>query len=751
VNGSLAKQRPLAPSRSALIEGFATELGCLANAVERGYAALCLATDDAFVRTTGASKCTLLSNCGGVWRECDGAGEPLGHRDAVAFSADVACSRVPVVCEFGLFVPIRYGKFAAVLADVRPGKEVESIAACLAVSVGLAIAMLEGKSVAARDGDELDVMQRVSLRILKTHDLAEIMLLITHETRRLLSADICGIMLRLDDDLVMQRCVGNLSADTASLRMQPGQGLAGRVLLEKKACYVNSYVDSNLISGDFMNLARVEMVRSALAAPLISQDAVIGVLEVWRRRTSEFDEQHVQRIVALANLTSLAIENARLSQARQAMVEELATSNRALVERLEIIRSSTTFQSELIRLQLEGKTLAAVASKAAEHVRCSVLILDANLSVEGAFPPRDDVPAALRATLETAARKTKAAPANAVSAEYDGGTLLLRCASAGAETLGFVVLLCRAPSESIELALSQICTATALHLIERRAAGRAQAETLNAVLWDLLEGSEEARGFALARSRDLHIDLQGRLRLYLCKLDGIEKFASAEGWNAQEMSAFRRRIGALHRVVGLANSVKLAGMRGNVVALICCACDPSEAERSGLEWASAIAEQIPGLHAQVGISALCETPMALNASLREARISIEVARQRGPVAAATYEDAGIVGLLLSLRDDADVRKLVRTIFGALMEEKPEAQDRLLGTLSAFFEANCSRAAAAERLGVHEKTIAYRLAKIRDLTGLDFSKHEKRLLADIALRMHGLTSIERTSVPLSASH
>ena len=53
--------------------------------------------------------------------------------------------------------------------------------------------------------------------------------------------------------------------------------------------------------------------------------------------------------------------------------------------------------------------------------------------------------------------------------------------------------------------------------------------------------------------------------------------------------------------------------------------------------------------------------------------------------------------------------------------------------------NCSRTAAAELLGVHEKTVAYRLGKIRDMTGLDFSKHEKRLLADIALRMHSMTS------------
>jgi DNA-binding PucR family transcriptional regulator len=82
--------------------------------------------------------------------------------------------------------------------------------------------------------------------------------------------------------------------------------------------------------------------------------------------------------------------------------------------------------------------------------------------------------------------------------------------------------------------------------------------------------------------------------------------------------------------------------------------------------------------------------------------SVEVARQRGRTAAATYEDAGIVGLLLSLRDDADVRKLVRTIFGPLLDQKPDDRERLLSTLGVFFEENCSRTAAAQRLQVHAR-------------------------------------------------
>jgi len=43
----------------------------------------------------------------------------------------------------------------------------------------------------------------------------------------LLDADICGIFLREDDELVMRGCVGNHMVQTSRLRMRRGQGLAG--------------------------------------------------------------------------------------------------------------------------------------------------------------------------------------------------------------------------------------------------------------------------------------------------------------------------------------------------------------------------------------------------------------------------------------------------------------------------------------------------------------------------------------------
>ncbi|MFX8624484.1 GAF domain-containing protein, partial [Acinetobacter baumannii] len=77
---------------------------------------------------------------------------------------------------------------------------------------------------------------------------------------------------------------------------------------------------------DFMPLARMEKVRSALAVPILSRDAIIGVLEVWRRRPVSFDAEDTPLLLALAGLASIAIDNALLLRAHAETAERLTVA-----------------------------------------------------------------------------------------------------------------------------------------------------------------------------------------------------------------------------------------------------------------------------------------------------------------------------------------------------------------------------------------------------------------------------------------
>ncbi len=90
----------------------------------------------------------------------------------------------------------------------------------------LALQTCERQRIAVQNLDDVQALQRVATRMLESHELSEILLLITQEAKRLLGRH----LLHKADRIVMRRCVGNRSPETATLEMRPGHGLAGLVL-----------------------------------------------------------------------------------------------------------------------------------------------------------------------------------------------------------------------------------------------------------------------------------------------------------------------------------------------------------------------------------------------------------------------------------------------------------------------------------------------------------------------------------------
>ncbi|HOJ15090.1 MAG TPA: GAF domain-containing protein [Deltaproteobacteria bacterium] len=63
--------------------------------------------------------------------------------------------------------------------------------------------------------------------------------------------------------------------------------------------------------------AKAEGIKSVIVAPLITKKSVIGVLRVYSDRIREFSAQETRFLEAVANLSALALENARFHQALQ--------------------------------------------------------------------------------------------------------------------------------------------------------------------------------------------------------------------------------------------------------------------------------------------------------------------------------------------------------------------------------------------------------------------------------------------------
>ena len=171
---------------------------------------------------------------------------------------------------------------------------------------------------------------------------------------------------------------------------------------------------------------------------------------------------------------------------------------------------------------------------------------------------------------------------------------------------------------------------------------------------------------------------------------------------------------------------------GRLVALL-----PADEERAA--GAGALAARLRRSGA-VGMSGFHPGAATATRALEEAELVLDVSRRNGG-ADADRLDHGTYRLLFRVfaSRPEEVRAFHSETIAPLVEYDARSGSDLVGTLTAYFEHDCSMASAAAALFVHRHTIAYRLDRVRELTGLDplVSEHRERL--GIGLKAHRIIS------------
>jgi two-component system, OmpR family, sensor histidine kinase KdpD len=139
----------------------------------------------------------------------------------------------------------------------------------------------------------------------------------------LLGSDSGSVMLREGDELVVAYAHGN--AQAAGRRVRLGEGIAGHVAESREAILVQGKADS----GDFPGLVSNDLgVHSAISAPLIHRDELLGVLNVNSSGDRVFTEFDLRAVSLFAEQAAAAIANARLYEVERSQVEELTHLDR---------------------------------------------------------------------------------------------------------------------------------------------------------------------------------------------------------------------------------------------------------------------------------------------------------------------------------------------------------------------------------------------------------------------------------------
>jgi signal transduction histidine kinase len=172
-------------------------------------------------------------------------------------------------------------------------------------------------------------LSSVSRTINSTLNLDEALRVITREACELMHARMCSLMM-LDESrewLDLRASYGAGEAYIKKPRLSVGESLLGVVARRKKPLQIANVQTS----GRYQNIevARREGLISLLSVPLLFAGQSIGTLNVYTSRLYNFSNEEIRILSALAELSAIAIEKARLYE-RIVDVEEQLRQNEKL-------------------------------------------------------------------------------------------------------------------------------------------------------------------------------------------------------------------------------------------------------------------------------------------------------------------------------------------------------------------------------------------------------------------------------------
>ncbi|TFD49635.1 GAF domain-containing protein [Cryobacterium frigoriphilum] len=585
--------------------------------------------------------------------------------------------------------------------------------------------------------DEATVLRLVASEILTIRDLDQVLLSIATQTLGLLDADICGVLLREGDRVQMRSCVGHRMVETAHLRMKRGQGVAGLVFQTGEIGRVDSYLTDRTISGDFLSLAAQEATRSALAVPLRSHGEFIGVLEVWRRRDSIFTDADVRRMVSLADLATIAIENASLYEDQRVMVDKLREAHDAMEHQVELLRRSSRLQNSLLRLILEGSgAYGGIVKTVSRELGCTVAYSTADGQLD-CCEPADAHLAEIQSSVAELSRTHHRAVHTATRRMLPSGRRWWTHAVFVAEIeIGMVSLIGGTEAdEAMEVAAGQAAMACSLAHLEQRAASQARNAAFDQIVWDLMEGPVEHRTAALGRAGEMGIQLSGPHRVIHGSFANLTELAREREWDTATVDRSKRSVIRALKSSSAGHAVRMLSLRGDWIVAVVEVNGRADARGLMSTLTTAARESVPGVELHWGMSSCYDKPLNYPAAFREAQTALSGARRLRTGTFSLYDELGIVRLLLGpTGESADLQRFIDEVTAPLTAYDRQHDGSLLITLRAFFDSDCSQKRAAEMLFVHPKTLRYRLDQIAQLSGLDLSVHADRMRADLALRL-----------------
>lgn len=286
---------------------------------------------------------------------------------------------------------------------------------------------------------------------------------------------------------------------------------------------------------------------------------------------------------------------------------------------------------------------------------------------------------------------------------------------AGRELLGAVWVACPAPlSGARRTALVDGARTVAMHVLRSRASADLERQVESDWVTRLLDGSTDAA------------TLIGRLGLSAAALRVVALRARTQ---SDPQAALLLAFDAATTGFGWSRPGRSALAANTVYTLL-----PADDAAQARQWLDGLAAALPGVQLLAGISAVAGVD-ELTAARREAEECLALHETDPPGGPAPAYDQSWDRIVLRRLHQA-ARSGRVPVRGPVAELRRHDQDNgtpYVATLAAWLDAQGDLAQAADRLGVHENTVRYRLRKMAEVSplGLDDARTRFAMMIELA--------------------
>jgi sugar diacid utilization regulator/putative methionine-R-sulfoxide reductase with GAF domain len=516
-------------------------------------------------------------------------------------------------------------------------------------------------------------------------DLARVLELATRNAARLLGTDIAWLSLFDDDTRTMRVAVshGTTVPEFAHMKVSENEGLGGAAVQAGGPVIVADYA-SWASPGPIRDTVLAEGVCSALCAPMLRGDRVVGVLYAANRSPTQFTASDTAIVTALAAQASVAIGNGLL-------YSSLLDKTRTLEATFEIHRALGEAAVSDPGIDLVMRTLSEVTGRR--------LLLEQQVA-----PPF----------------KVLSAPANDATGDETVASVV--SVRRNGSAVGQITVFGPDPLGELEQnALSHGATVLALELMKHEAAQDVEWRLRGELLEQLLEAEDDRSDELHARARRFGIDLTEA-----CSIVVVE----ARQLDPQALRGLIQRVITSHDA-NVHSKATLSGQRGDrgVIALIG---DGHDTDR----FVALLIDAGGGAVLWIGTSSGRSN---VSASFREAAACSHLARQasHGKSRVIHGSALGPLRFILDIQDLTNASAFVDDVLGPVAAHEQAGGAQLLTTLRAYVEEDGHHQRVAGRCHVHVSTVKYRLARIAELLNRPLQPWETRFEITLAFRLADL--------------